>query len=86
MSDLMSFATEAFLAVYRISLPIVLTAVVAGIAIAIVQTLFQIQDQSLPYAIKLVAVGLALMVAAPATSREIRQLLEAMALQLGGIP
>jgi len=86
MTELMAFATDAFLSVYRISLPIVLTAVVAGIAIAIVQTLFQIQDQSLPYAIKLVAVGLALLVAAPATSREIRQLLAAVALQLGSLP
>jgi len=86
MTELMAFATDAFLSVYRISLPIVLTAVVAGIAIAIVQTLFQIQDQSLPYAIKLVAVGLALLVAAPVTSREIRQLLAAVALQLGSLP
>lgn len=85
MSELTAFAAEAFLTVYRISLPIVLVAVLAGIAIAIVQTLFQIQDQSLPYAIKLVAVGLALMVAAPATSREIRQLLEAVAAQLGAV-
>ena len=85
MTELTAFAAEAFLTVYRISLPIVLVAVVTGIAIAIVQTLFQIQDQSLPYAIKLVAVGLALMVAAPATSREIRQLLEAVAAQLGGL-
>ena len=86
MTELTSFAADAFLAVYRISLPIVLVAVIAGIAIAIVQTLFQIQDQSLPYAIKLVAVGVALLVAAPATSREIRQLLAAVALQLGSGP
>ncbi len=85
MTELTAFAAEAFLTVYRISLPIVLVAVLAGIGIAIVQTLFQVQDQSLPYAIKLVAVGLALMIAAPATSREIRQLLHAVAAQLGSV-
>jgi type III secretion protein S len=85
MTELTAFAAEAFLTVYRISMPIVLVAVLAGIAIAILQTLFQIQDQSLPYAIKLVAVGLALVIAAPATSREIRQLLHAVAAQLGGV-
>ena len=84
MNDLTAFAADAFMTVYRISLPIVLTAVLAGIAMGIVQTLFQIQDQSLPYAIKLVAVGLALMVAAPLISRELHLLLHAVARQLAG--
>lgn len=43
-----------------ISLPVLLVAVVVGIFVSLIQTLFQLQDQALPFAIKLVAVGIAL--------------------------
>lgn len=43
-----------------ISLPVLLVAVIVGIFVSLVQTLFQLQDQALPFAIKLVAVGIAL--------------------------
>ena len=42
------------------SLPVLLVAVVVGILVSLLQTLFQLQDQALPFAVKLVAVGMAL--------------------------
>lgn len=86
MNPLTAFSAEALWTVLRISLPILLVAIVAGIAVAILQTLFQVQDQSLPYAVKLVAVTLALAVTAPATAREVRQLLAAVARLLAAGP
>lgn len=79
MSALLDFAGDALWAVLRISLPILLAAMLAGIAVAIVQTLFQVQDQSLPFAVKLATVAIALRVTAPAIGGEIRQLLAAVA-------
>ena len=43
-----------------ISLPVLLVAVIVGIFVSLIQTLFQLQDQALPFAIKLIAVGIAL--------------------------
>lgn len=43
-----------------ISLPVLVVAVLVGIFVSLVQTLFQLQDQALPFAVKLVAVGIAL--------------------------
>ncbi|MCL6743215.1 type III secretion system export apparatus subunit SctS [Kosakonia sp. R1.Fl] len=43
-----------------ISVPPVVTAVVAGIIIALLQSVMQLQDATLPFAIKMVAVGVIL--------------------------
>ncbi|WP_313627018.1 flagellar biosynthetic protein FliQ [Kosakonia sp.] len=43
-----------------ISVPPVVTAVVAGIIIALLQSVMQLQDATLPFALKMVAVGIIL--------------------------
>lgn len=43
-----------------ISVPPVVTAVVAGIIIALLQSVMQLQDATLPFALKMVAVGVIL--------------------------
>ncbi|MDN2486832.1 type III secretion system export apparatus subunit SctS [Kosakonia sacchari] len=43
-----------------ISVPPVVTAVVAGIIIALLQSVMQLQDATLPFALKIVAVGVTL--------------------------
>lgn len=51
---------QGMLLVVMLSAPPLLTAVLVGIIISLVQAVMQLQDQTLPFAIKLVAVGSAL--------------------------
>ncbi|MCC7006162.1 MAG: type III secretion system export apparatus subunit SctS [Ottowia sp.] len=55
-----SLFQETLWVVLFISLPALAVAVLVGILVSLVQTLFQLQDQALPFAVKLVAVGLTL--------------------------
>ena len=55
--------SKALMLVLVVSLPPILVTVVLGIGIALFQALTQIQDQSLPYAIKLFATVLVLIYA-----------------------
>ncbi|TQV84084.1 EscS/YscS/HrcS family type III secretion system export apparatus protein [Exilibacterium tricleocarpae] len=51
---------KGLLLVVLLSAPALLAAVIFGVITSLVQTLIQVQDQTLPFAIKLVAVGIAL--------------------------
>lgn len=42
------------------SLPVLIVAVVVGILVSLLQTLFQLQDQALPFAVKLITIGMVL--------------------------
>lgn len=67
----MRFAADVYAAlilVMQISLPIVLSITVAGVLTGLVQALTQIQDQTLPHAIKLMAAALAILVFGAAMS------------------
>lgn len=48
---------HALILVLQLSLPIILVATVVGLAVGLIQTLTQIQDQTLPMAVKLLAVA-----------------------------
>lgn len=56
-------ASKALMLVLTASMPPILVAVILGVAVALFQALTQIQDQSLPYAIKLIATVLVLIFA-----------------------
>ena len=51
---------QVMLLVVVLSAPPLIVAVVAGVLTSLVQALMQIQDQTLPFGIKLVAVGITL--------------------------
>lgn len=51
---------QAMLLVVVLSAPALIVAVVVGVITSLLQAVMQLQDQTLPFAIKLVAVGLAL--------------------------
>ena len=51
---------QGMLLVVVLSAPPVIVAVVVGVLTALVQALMQVQDQTLPFGIKLVAVGITL--------------------------
>lgn len=52
---------KGVLLVVILSAPTLIVAVIVGVLVSLVQTLVQIQDQTLPFAIKLVAVGMSLL-------------------------
>ena len=56
---------DALMTVLLLSAPALLVAIVVGFGVGLVQALTQIQDQTLPQAIKLVAVMLVLLVLGP---------------------
>ncbi|MEK9823102.1 MAG: flagellar biosynthetic protein FliQ [Gammaproteobacteria bacterium] len=58
--DILSLASQSLNLVLTGSLPAITAAAVAGVAIALVQALTQIQDQGLPTAVKFFAVILVL--------------------------
>jgi type III secretion protein S len=58
--EIMNFFKQAMLLVVLLSAPPLLVAVIVGVLVSLLQAVMQLQDQTLPFAIKLVAVGIAL--------------------------
>ncbi|HJR55295.1 MAG TPA: flagellar biosynthesis protein FliQ [Rhizomicrobium sp.] len=64
-ADAIDFARTAILVLLEITAPAMLTALVVGLAIGLLQALTQIQEQTLVFVPKIVAVFLVLLVALP---------------------
>lgn len=62
---------DALTTVLLLSAPALLVAIVVGFGVGLVQALTQIQDQTLPQAIKLVAVMLVLLVLGPLLTSQV---------------
>lgn len=60
MSEVVQIFQQGLWSVIVLSALPVAVAVVAGVLVSVLQTLLSVQDQSLPFAVKLVAVGLTL--------------------------
>ncbi|SDB66722.1 type III secretion protein S [Pseudomonas sp. NFACC23-1] len=60
--DALTLFKEGMLLVVLLCAPPLIVAVIVGVLTSLVQALMQIQDQTLPFGIKLVAVGLTLLV------------------------
>ncbi|MDX1453130.1 MAG: type III secretion system export apparatus subunit SctS [Oleiphilaceae bacterium] len=60
MFELLSLFEKALVLVVVLTAPPILAAVISGMLVSVLQSLFQIQDQTLPFAIKLLSVGIAL--------------------------
>ncbi|QXI31260.1 type III secretion system export apparatus subunit SctS [Pseudomonas vanderleydeniana] len=58
--DTLTLFKQAMLLVVTLSAPPLIVAVIVGVLTSLLQAVMQLQDQTLPFAIKLVAVGLAL--------------------------
>lgn len=71
-----SLASDALLLVFWLSLPALLVATAIGVLIGLVQTITQIQDQALPYSVKIIGVGLVLMVAMPWGKNEVSHFID----------
>ncbi len=69
--DLIHYASQAMLLVLYLSLPVIVAATLVGLLVGLFQALTQIQEQTLPFGIKLVAVILVLLLTARWMGREI---------------
>jgi len=63
-SDLTAYMTQALYLTLWLSLPTILVAAVVGTLVSLLQALTQVQDQTLSFAIKLIAVGIVLALSA----------------------
>jgi type III secretion protein S len=73
--DALTLFREGMLLVVLLSAPPLIVAVVVGVLTSLVQALMQIQDQTLPFGIKLVSVGITLLITGRWIGVELLQLL-----------
>lgn len=85
MPDSLAFLQHALVLTFKMSLLVALVAACAGVATSLVLSAFQIQDQTLPYAVKLVVVCATLAAGANAFSVELVRLVE-HAFALAAVP
>ncbi|PPC63852.1 EscS/YscS/HrcS family type III secretion system export apparatus protein [Pantoea sp. ICBG 1758] len=55
--DVMYLFKQSMILVVMLSAPALIVAVVVGMIVSLLQSVMQLQDQTLPFAIKLIAVG-----------------------------
>lgn len=72
------YVNQALLMSLLISAPVVVVTVVLGLLVGFLQAIFQLQDQALPFGLKLVAVTLALFATGPWISQNLMQFTQLM--------
>ena len=63
-ADLLNYAQQCLILVLRLSLVPIVVATVIGILVSLLQALTQIQEQTLGFAVKLIAISLTIMFSA----------------------
>lgn len=76
MPDSLAFMQHALVLAFKMSLLVALVAACAGVAMSLVLSAFQIQDQTLTYAVKLVVVCATLAAGAQSFGIELVRLVE----------
>ncbi|AML56931.1 Flagellar biosynthetic protein FliQ [Serratia rubidaea] len=85
--DILSFFRQAMLLVVLLSAPPLIVAVLVGVVTSLLQAAMQLQDQTLPFCLKLVAVGVTLALTGRWLGVELLQLTQnafAMMSRVGG--
>jgi type III secretion protein S len=65
IDTLVRFTTQGMLLCMYVSLPIVIVAALVGLGVSFLQAITSMQDQTLSHAVKLIAVTVAIVIAAP---------------------
>ena len=65
IDTLVRFTTQGMLLCVYVSLPIVIVAALVGLAVSFLQAITSMQDQTLSHGVKLIAVTVAIVIAAP---------------------
>lgn len=63
-ADLLNYAQQCLILVLQLSLIPIIVATVIGVLVSLLQALTQIQEQTLGFAVKLIAISLTIMLAA----------------------
>lgn len=61
-ADVLQILSDAMWVAAKVSLPILLTAIVVGVLVGLIQSITQIQEQTLTFVPKFMAIGLVLIV------------------------
>jgi type III secretion HrpO family protein len=69
--ELYGFVEASLILVLQMSMPVVLVATVVGLIVGLLQALTQIQDQTLPHAVKLAAVTVVIILLGSALSQQL---------------
>lgn len=85
MNPLVDLATEALALTLVLSLPALAVSVVVGLVFAMIQAVTQVQEQTLSFLPKLVAVGLVLVFAGPSLGAELARFTEQLFLAIPAI-
>ncbi|MDH5721916.1 MAG: flagellar biosynthesis protein FliQ [Alphaproteobacteria bacterium] len=78
-AEVMEVAQQAILITVQVSLPVLLVGLVVGVAIALVQALTQVQEMTLVFVPKIVAIFMAMFFFLPAMMRTLVVFMEALA-------
>ena len=81
-TDTIDFARSAILVLLEIIAPAMLTALVVGLAIGLLQALTQIQEQTLVFVPKIVAVFIVLLIALPSAGAALSGLMTDIAARI----
>lgn len=84
--QVMEIFREVMLLTFKLGLPILLVAMIVGLVIAILQAATQVHEQTLTFAPKLVAVGLALFALGPWMTNEIIDFIKFIFDTMAGTP
>ena len=76
MPESLILLQQALFFAFKVSVAFSIAAACAGIAISLVLSVFQIQDQTLPFAVKLLVVGAAIAVTAHSVGAEFIRLID----------
>lgn len=81
-SEVMKIITDAMWVAVRIGSPILLTAIVVGVVIGLLQSVTQIQEPTLSFVPKFAAIGLVIIISGPWMLQEIVSYTRALFLSL----
>lgn len=70
-NDALHILTQAMMLVLMLSMPPIIVASIVGLVVSLLQALTQIQEQTISFAIKLIAIAIAIAVTANFMGREI---------------
>lgn len=72
--DIVAFLTQGMKLVVILSAPALIAATVSGVLVSLLQSMMQVQDQTLPFGVKLIVVSITLALTARWIGTEIIQL------------
>ncbi|MDH3684547.1 MAG: flagellar biosynthesis protein FliQ [Acidimicrobiia bacterium] len=84
-ADVMQIITDAMWVATRIGAPILLTSIVVGVAVGLLQSVTQIQEPTLSFVPKFVAIGLVIIITGPWMLQEIVSYTEGLIRSLPGL-